>query len=82
MGRGRGRKRGRGREMVLRNKRHLYLTPVHSITIFHALKLAWRTVQVSLGVSSPHNIPLEASSRTQNQLHLTRHILIDYFGGG
>lgn len=64
-----GKETGRKRErwdVVVRNwgGGHLCLTSLHSITIIHALKLAWRTVQVSLGVSTNRNIPLATSTHT------------------
>lgn len=60
----------RERRVVLEgNWEHLCLASLHSITIIHALKLAWRTVRVSLGVSTLHSVPLAIS---------TQHITIDH----
>lgn len=61
------RKRDR-RDVVVRDWERLCLTSLHSITINHALKLAWRTVQVSLGVSTHHNIPLATSTHTHQSI--------------
>lgn len=44
------------------------LTSLHSITINHGLKLAWRTVRVSLRVRTHHNIPLATSTHTHQSI--------------
>lgn len=56
------------KDVEVRNWGHFCLTSLHSITIIHALKLAWRTVQVSLGVSTHHNIPLATSPHTHQSI--------------
>lgn len=55
-------------DVVVRNWKHLCPTSLHSITIIHVLKLAWRTVQVSLGVSTHHSIPLATSTHTHQSI--------------
>lgn len=56
------------RDVAMRNWKHLCLTPLHSVSMNHALKPARRTVQVSLGFSIQHNIPLATFTHTHQSI--------------